>query len=505
MTQIRKCQACRIRKIKCDEKKPSCSNCNKRPRLCRYTYKEALVFVAEIPDARKKDGSRLSVINQRDRVTFGLPKPMPPTFATQLASRWVSVLQPKPLTVNPLRIFGTWITDIPSHLGSSKMVDVAAIFLLDSIESWLLESDPARLAARRSGIKAQKQLRLSWKQARKSPQQICDLLLAIKLHIGAEIFLNVGAYIYVVHLQSFIQLFKLRGPPSPSEGITWALYESTIYDEAFEALMAGRDSMSDSPLWLRSLQPDTSTQSGLFDIVSQPLICNMARIPRLARLVRSCQHLSADASSYGEAVELLRSLSLDDNEANFVQLLQLHKVDVPTLLSHSWITAESWHFDSVAVFELVVRFYSLQILLCGITQKLCDIVPATETLFNLDTIWKKEIHAAISIARCAQYALNLSPALPFVALRLQIPLQIAYGTWHRLGKRQSIRGYDTNRADKLKLWCLDLTNDIALVWKMRRLDSWELDSFTDTTTGGAVQAVFKKRTDPVTILAAQEN
>lgn len=95
------------------------------------------------------------------------------------------MIGPEPLQQSPLRVFGSWMADVPSRIGSNKTVDAAATYLLDSFEAWQIRTDEACFASRSSGIKAQKSLRLAWQK--KNRLQNPDLLLAVKLHMASEV------------------------------------------------------------------------------------------------------------------------------------------------------------------------------------------------------------------------------------------------------------------------------------------------------------------------------
>lgn len=50
MRRLGKCDACRQRKVKCDEKKPSCGGCQKGSRTCNYPYSQGHGFALVMQD-----------------------------------------------------------------------------------------------------------------------------------------------------------------------------------------------------------------------------------------------------------------------------------------------------------------------------------------------------------------------------------------------------------------------------------------------------------------------
>lgn len=76
-----------------------------------------------------------------------------------------------------------------------------------------------------------------------------------------------------------------------------------------------------------------------------------------------------------------------------------------------------------------------------------------------------DTESATCIAMCVDYAINLQPSLPFAALRVLSPIQIAYGAWYRAERRLgSAGGKDVDRdrqhAEAMKGWMNELTDHI---------------------------------------------
>jgi hypothetical protein len=242
MTDLKKCEICRLRKIKvirystpppahsdspclfqCDKKRPKCDNCRKKSRHCYYRYDKSWTFVPEQPEntsgqaliargsrtGSKKgswhgfhhsvpidpDSDRSSppepfILDELTPIVLSVPSPVSFTPQTALAARWVAMTGPrlsKANSANSLRPLGRWINTIPSYVGSTQTMDLAVTYFLDSCAAHLNGSEANIRSARASGAKALKSLRLAW--AGTTPQQtddILNLMLSIELHFAAE-------------------------------------------------------------------------------------------------------------------------------------------------------------------------------------------------------------------------------------------------------------------------------------------------------------------------------
>lgn len=104
---------------------------------------------------------------------------------TQLAQRYVAVLNGHPLEEQPLAILGTWVMTIPSRIGNSPHVDLAVEFLTDSVKFFRESNFTNRKVALRSKAKALKALQLEVDQCQ--TRQTYDTAIAMKIHFAAEV------------------------------------------------------------------------------------------------------------------------------------------------------------------------------------------------------------------------------------------------------------------------------------------------------------------------------
>lgn len=113
------------------------------------------------------------------------PTPPPSSPDTKLAAVFTNLLQPKSEAYQPVFALGDWVSTIPSRIGSSRVVTLAAEFFVYSSEVYHNGSRSNKIRALQIKSKALKELQLSvlWAQQHST----YDLLLATKLHYAAEV------------------------------------------------------------------------------------------------------------------------------------------------------------------------------------------------------------------------------------------------------------------------------------------------------------------------------
>lgn len=232
---------------------------------------------------------------------------------------------------------------------------------------------------------------------------------------------------------------------------------------------------------------------------------DLIRVPRLVRLVRVCQSDKTCDAAFYEAVQLITALSHDDGAVYVRQVLDEGAVCTPTESTDTaWVAPNSWHFNSVSVFELVIRYYTCQILLSGATQTLCRVMPEAIIYVDLVTSQQRDEEAALSLAMCVEYGTSLDPTLPLASWRLFVPLEMACGTWHRLSGRQ-LHGSDAQlRTNQIKTWFLEFSNSIGREWKLCELTLWQIELAAEAVAGGPFPEFMRSRMDPTLILAHQQ-
>lgn len=109
----------------------------------------------------------------------------PSSPETKLAAMFIHLLRTHSQGQQPLFTLGDWITSIPSRIGSSEVVTMAAEFFVHSYGVSRDGSPSNRTLALQTKGNALKQLQTSVLATRQQPTY--DLLLATKLHYAAEV------------------------------------------------------------------------------------------------------------------------------------------------------------------------------------------------------------------------------------------------------------------------------------------------------------------------------
>lgn len=104
---------------------------------------------------------------------------------TTLGARYIAMLGPQTSEKQPLSILGTWISSIPSRIGTDQMLDLAVEFFIDSYAVFWDETHSKRKLAQASKAKALRQLQLVVQ--RSAGKATYELLLATKMHYAAEV------------------------------------------------------------------------------------------------------------------------------------------------------------------------------------------------------------------------------------------------------------------------------------------------------------------------------
>jgi hypothetical protein len=230
---------------------------------------------------------------------------------------------------------------------------------------------------------------------------------------------------------------------------------------------------------------------------------NLVQIARLVRLTRSFLNCPDDPIVLSETTHLAQHLYRKDCDQRISQIIEEVATIVPTRsLDYAALVPESYRFESTQTFKLIIRYYSFRIMLCGLLGSLCGSISIHER-FNVATMRIKEAQAAQSIAMCADYALHQDPTLHLVALRMVVPLTISFGAWHRVEKRMGTSAKDHEHARRMKLWCLDLRNQLHREWQIPPVTVENAELSAEATAGGSLTPYEKRRSDPSSILASE--
>ncbi|KAF2678869.1 hypothetical protein K458DRAFT_422755 [Lentithecium fluviatile CBS 122367] len=580
MTITGKCDVCRMRKVKCDQRRPKCGACSKRDRPCSYSYGQVTAFVAEDPTQLSKQGKPMKApviypvvtwettdlgsfdtssvssktsssedlrlttergaddgkgvfltlaIASKDKPK-GIRKPTPQqrkklenhlnrlrelahltsyrpsSPESTLAARYLSILGPQPLKHQSLAMLGSWIETIPSRIGSSAVVDLAVEYLINSVSVLCNDSFSNRRVALASKARALKQLQLI--VSNETTRATYDTALAMKMHFVAEICMGLKSLHHVIHAVALVEMLR-AGPPSGLDvDHYWNFLDNTYIDDVPEAMVAGRTSVFDNEFYLETSSPATIPVDAPDAFRASVTIMHIfIQIPRLVCLVRHVKEHPEDTEMLASAVCLAESLWLLDPFDIMERVLQSSTttIPIPPGLEIADIVSDSFHFDSIESACLISRYWMMKINLCGVTERLLLHFPkytANTLLPDLVTVQRDDVHTAMNLARCIQYALYTCPHLPLLPLRIHTTVQISLGSWYRLYLRLSRAQEALNstpsahedigltaqieRALRMKTWITDECNRLNKTWGIDAVSDGYLIAAVEHMTGGPI-------------------
>lgn len=145
-----------------------------------------------------------------------------------------------------------------------------------------------------------------------------------------------------------------------------------------------------------------------------------------------------------------------------------------------------FRFTSPRSYTLALQYYLYRAILCGLLQTLHH-QQTVEIPIGLAEIAAEDITAAKSLQMCADYAIGSPYSTPLVALKIIIPLEISFGCWHRLAKRQLSANTDHYRyAEQMKNWHVDIVQYVDRMWHTFPCNYYRLELLTDAMAGGAL-------------------
>jgi hypothetical protein len=255
-----------------------------------------------------------------------------------------------------------------------------------------------------------------------------------------------------------------------------------------ESLLRGNDSCFDT-FDISKLPPETSNRINDAFIALQELYI---RIPRLARLVRSTQE--HDVAQFGknmtrEAHALAQEIYNSSNDDFIEQVLSEESITNTTActLLPPIEGIQSFEFKTGAAFVLAAKYYTYRMLLSSILLTLCSLAH-TDYSFDDEQIRAQDISAAISVAMCVEYGLEGPHSHPLIAMRLFLPIQMAFGTWHRVQKAERNRELfatpQYEKAAQMKEWCLGITRRLDHIWGNIPTDQRQLERLCEMFAGG---------------------
>ncbi|KAF2722273.1 hypothetical protein K431DRAFT_345771 [Polychaeton citri CBS 116435] len=421
MTVFGKCGVCRKRKVKCDEKRPTCIACRTKGRTCQYrkagssrSSSHEVVggddFGITAPKQAARGRGEYAIYNhtlEQSEVSndggssFSLEaipdsswSPSPPLLCPQssLATRWGSVFGYEALSLNPL---GDWVQVVFLRIGLHTCLDDACEYTLQSM-----------LAFKYDGCTSSEQLYMAHGRALRSLRlllnstlartNILDAMLAIMLIYAAEI---------ITSAEVCDEYTK-----DVARDVTGLIYE----DEA-----RGLHSHPEPLL-------DTSFDLNVALATTRSLLIE---VPGLICMVRAAaQFNSKDEDAARKAICAVQSLYDCDRDIYVRETLHKHTTSHACLsdecqsLFHMLLT-----FDCLDAYVLATRYRIYEVLICGLAETLGAHDYSTMDI-DLEAVEDRDIAAARSLAMCLDYALRPSSAQPLATLAILIPIQMALAT-----------------------------------------------------------------------------
>lgn len=258
--------------------------------------------------------------------------------------------------------------------------------------------------------------------------------------------------------------------------------------QVLEALLRGNDSCFDD---YDTIPPPKSTSNRVNDalLALQGLFI---RLPRLARLVRAAQEHDT-TPIIGEALQRAYNLSQElftSTNDGFIQETLAEETTVSILTCPPMAPIEglgSLNFRSGGGFMLAAKYYTYRLLLCGLMLRVLSFGPLDPVL-DEEEIRAEDMSAATAVAMCVKFALGRPDSHPLIAMRLFLPVQMAFGAWYRFEKlERSGALFDTpeyRKAVRMKRWCLGIAQKLDHIWGNIPTDEQQLEEVCEIFAGG---------------------
>lgn len=373
-------------------------------------------------------------------------------------------------------IFGSLLSLVPARIGSHPALDFATAYVIQSHFSYKIARDSNPVAPTKLRTQALASLRTSL-TAPISAADSGGLLVSMALHIVAEYFRgSLGGNVPYLHVGAICTLLKQRWTEGQFDELDTALIRAISGEEVLRAIHSGQPSQLEEVTELCLSPLDHPNDFRNPRLVSDAILSQFCRLPRLISLVRDCV-CEPDNAATAEAA-LANARKLYDFKIDPLPFNNTERTakDVDYMREFNNDLLDTWiDFESVTDFVLTLRYYTTRALICGLIERLAQVGVATSNNFDLKEVQDEDIEAAESIAKCCRYALNPAwdPAWP--ALRFLLALRISYGTWKRAEQRHIFWQNSESKcrraqAAAMKDSCLRISAHIGRLWLGWRMD-----------------------------------
>ncbi|CVL07557.1 uncharacterized protein FMAN_14438 [Fusarium mangiferae] len=304
------CRLCLQRSIKCDEERPSCAQCRRGGRTCPGYVRE-MKFVDEGPKVRrsrrvtpstpkkasKGDARHSGDLLHHQRETSRLSQPG--SFKAerdQILSSFVSAMFPLTSSTAQISFLGSWLWHLPPRLGSSAVLDHAALSVAWAYFAKLYGDPIALRNAEISYSNAVRSLALALDDAK---EQLSSNVLCATVLLGhfenLKTFVNVS-HAWIRHAGGATRLMQLRGAQRCYESaFEYSMFLACRGAIISEALASGQPCILESESW-------QSIPDGLIEFPLLPATPDMyhrifgyfALIPELQSRTSLCNKAASD-------------------------------------------------------------------------------------------------------------------------------------------------------------------------------------------------------------------
>lgn len=406
-----------------------------------------------------------------------------------LVARWAAAMGYVNPHTNFVQVVCHWADIVPPRIGSDESLDLAVQYLIESAESHRLSRTDTSKSTQIVGAKAIRSLQTAIDRTISTQHVDDSVLLATLCHWLAELFVGVGSFYYILHIQGLSKMLQIRLTADPDDKLARMMIQDSYFEDVIDSMLEGHDSVFDSNQLVR--EEATSPSMSLPAIASTALQGQMIKLPRLCRLVRSCSERPDDSDLFQETVALAERLYLDCCDLNldfYTDQIDLEPTATQEVL-HMFV--QSYRFPSVQAYNLLILSYAYQVLLCGLLQSLLRLQVSSPVL-DLPEIQKRDLQAATNIGMSADYALIMDPTMAMAALNILIPSQLSLGPWHRLEKRSQTTEELTLARQKQE-WIIMITSGMLKKWKAIPPTLPTLQMKMDGFAGGAMLDGFSRK------------
>jgi len=256
-------------------------------------------------------------------------------------------------------------------------------------------------------------------------------------------------------------------------------------------------SVFDSPEWLQFPPPENSAIGHIHLCrVSESTVTHMIQLPRLVSLVRQVRQTHCEVEVGVEALALAERLySSSLTSAIDIAMTEYGEwvLSLDEKLAQYYRT--SFEYVDASVFESVVRYCAVRILLLGLCRALGEIFPFSPA-FDAVALNEEELRCASLIAASVQYAETQTQPFPIGTLIMALPLQVAFGTWWRRHRSEPWShedgDWELDRAIFMQEYCLEKRNSMIGMCNGDALSAGKLQMWVEGMEGGPWDDVMRE-------------